>query len=125
MKAYTHILRIVLVLTACLMLSGCGIWRSVKTVKTGTDNPTTIDKSPVSGKDLDKAKAQLEIDARLLELCPVLPAPPKNARSSVDASAVKRNETAMYYSCMYRHNALVRFLATKLGIVAGPPEDNK
>lgn len=119
---FRQLLLIFTVLILCALLSGCGLWRSVKTVRTGTDNPTTIDKSPVSGKELETAKQQLEIDARLLELCPVLPPVPKGARSSVDASSIMKNETSMYYACMYRHNALVRFLATKLGIVAGPKE---
>lgn len=119
---FRQLLLVFAVLLLCLLVSGCGMWKSAKTIRTGTNNPTTIDKSPVSGKELDKAKEKLEIDARLLEMCPVLPPVPKGARSSVDASSIKKTETSMYYACMYRHNALVRFLATKLGIVAEQAE---
>lgn len=117
-----RMLNVLALFAVCLILSGCGSWASVKTLRTGKDNPTTIDRSPVSGKELNKAKEQLEIDARLVQMCPMLPAPPKNARSSVDVSSIKKTETSMYYACANRHNALVRFLATKLGIVAGPEE---
>ena len=111
-----------LMLTIVFLSAGCGKNTKGETPNTGSDNPTTLASSPISGKELNKAKDQLEIDARLLEVCPNLPPPPRTAHSALDMSAVKKTETAMYYACAYRHNALVRFLSTKLGIVAGPEE---
>lgn len=113
-----NILRILVVMLIVVLLTGCASWfRECDTVPSGGDTPT-LDESPASGKKLDEAKKEVEIDQRLLELCLVpLPTPQFGAGHSVDAIAVKKAETSLYYECAYRHNALVQFLLEKLKIV--------
>lgn len=105
---YTMIAIVLLALTGCKA--------AVKSQTHGTDT-VIIDKSPVSGKELNKPdNAQLELNKNLLAKCVVpLPAPPKKGTSKTLAEA-KKIETGLYYSCAYLHNALVDFLNVHLGI---------
>lgn len=108
--------RNLMLVIALALVTACST-HTTKTVPTATENPTVIDKSPVSGKELEKAVNQLLLDARLLADCVVpLPAPDPKATSARDVGAIKKAETALYYDCAYRHNALVLFLANRLGI---------
>lgn len=102
---------------ALLAITGCHS-KVVKAPTHGTDT-VIIDKSPVTGKELDKAaKPQLELNPELLAKCTlILPKPPKGG-TSVDISALKKAETALYFKCAYMHNALIDFLDQKLGIRA-------
>ncbi len=105
----------IVLLLAPILFTGCNT-NKVKPLPTATQT-TVITTSPVTGKELDKTKDQLELDGRLLADCVVpMPAPSKTAKTVLDASALKAAEIAIYYDCAYRHNALVEFLSTRLGI---------
>lgn len=112
---HNTLIRITALAIAVVMFAGCST--TTRSVKTATET-VVVDKSPVSGKPLDKPVEQLKLNVLLLGECPVPLPPPPTKGSSVDLSAVKKAETAIYYDCAYRHNALVKFLATRLGIIA-------
>jgi len=127
MKANTTTLRILLLVIVLSVVTGCKSWiKKCDTLPSG-GSTVVIDKSPVSDEKLDETEKQIELDARLLKLCLVpLPDPGFSpSANSVELSNAKKNETGLYYDCAYRHNALVKFLADKLGIVAAEVEAKK
>ena len=83
---------------------------------------TIITESPVTGEKLEEAPTQIEMDERLLQSC-LVPMPAVDTRGkATTALEIKRAETALYYECAYRHNALVKFLDERLGIRPVTPE---
>lgn len=119
MKAMMRVAMLVLI---ALVLVGCKSAASKVVLNTGKETPVLVE-SPVSGKPLTETKKQIELDERMLALCPV-PLPPIQIMKgrALDALGIKKAETAIYYDCANRHNDLVKFLADKLGIVPGPKQ---
>ena len=110
-----------ILIIALLPLTGC---KSVSRLFVERGGQSVISKeSPVTGEKLDEVDTQVEIDERLLMLCPVpLPAVATRGKATT-ALEIKRAETAVYYECAYRHNALVKFLDERLGIRPVTPEE--
>lgn len=107
--------KIVLTLLAVLLLAGC---HKCDVLPSGGQG-VVIDTSPVDGQQLRPVKTDIELDARLLELCSVpLPDPGFTDKSTLtDVSDAKKNETKMYYDCAYRQRALIHLLAEKLHVI--------
>ncbi len=117
-----NVVRLIVLALIALALVGCKSAASKVVLNTGKETPVVVE-SPVSGKPLTEAKKQIELDERMLALCPIpLPAIKITKGKALDALSIKKAETAIYYDCANRHNDLVKFLAEKLGILPGPKE---
>lgn len=75
---------------------------------------TSLDVSPVSGKELEKVK-KLEIDQRLFDKCKPLVTMPENPRA-IEVLEVHKENALNYSDCTNRHQGLVEIIKKYIGI---------